>query len=108
MTLLARIVLLLLLTALQAFGQRSLEFDGQFSAFGNFSPDNELDVQLGARYIPELEYGIPFDSTSNLDFQVSANLDANSAFSPFYKSKEDGHIDPYRIWSRYSTMQIRC
>lgn len=103
MTVLSRIILLLLLTALQAFGQSSLEFDGQLSAFGNFSPDNDLDVQMGARYIPKLDYSIPLDSTSKLDVQVSANLDANSAFSPFYTSKEDGHIDPYRIWARYST-----
>ena len=98
--------MVLLLASLQTFGQNRLEFDGQFSAFGNYSPDNELDVELGARYIPELEYSIPLDSTSNIDFQVSANLDANSAFSPFYKSKEDGNIDPYRIWARYSTEQF--
>lgn len=106
MNTLARIFFALLLTSLQGFGQNRLEFDGQLSAFGNYSPNNDLDMQVGARYIPELEYSIPLDSTSNLDFQISPNLDANTAFSPFYKSQEDGNIDPYRIWARYSTGQF--
>jgi len=106
MNVFCKIVFVLLLSSLQLVAQDGLDLDGQLSAFGNFSPDNELDMQMGIRYIPELEYSIPIDSTANLDFQASVNLDANTAFSPFYKSKEDGNLDPYRIWARYSTQQF--
>ncbi|APQ16120.1 porin family protein [Maribacter hydrothermalis] len=99
-------VILFLFIAFQSYCQNNVEFDGQLSVFGNLSPDSELELQFGARYIPELEYQIKLDSTSNLDFQASVNLDANSAFSPFYKSREDGNIDPYRVWARYSTQQF--
>tara|TARA_R110002051_G_scaffold48308_2_gene95313 strand:- start:65752 stop:66885 length:1134 start_codon:yes stop_codon:yes gene_type:complete len=101
-----KIVILFFLTAVQSYSQNSVEFDGQLSVFGNFSPNNDLDIQIGARYIPELEYNFQLDSTSNLDFQASLNLDVNTAFSPFYKSKEDGNLDPYRVWARYSTQQF--
>ncbi|MEP2056488.1 MAG: hypothetical protein ABJJ05_01695 [Maribacter litoralis] len=101
-----KIVILFFLIAVQSYSQNSVEFDGQLSVFGNFSPNNDLDVQIGARYIPELEYNFQLDSTSNLDFQASLNLDVNTAFSPFYKSKEDGNLDPYRVWARYSTQQF--
>lgn len=99
-------MLTFLFVSLQAIGQDHLEFDGQFSAFSNYSPNNTLDVQLGVRYIPEVEYSILLDSTRNIDFQVSTNIDANSAFSPFYKSNEEANIDPYRVWARYSTEQF--
>ncbi len=87
-------------------GQHSLEFDGQLAAFGNYSPDNELDVFFGGRYIPELDYTIPLDSTKALDFQVSGNLHASTNLSPFYKGNAQGDIDPYRIWARYSSKQF--
>ncbi len=103
---LARFLILIILNTIMAFGQNKLEFDGQLSAFANISPDNDLDVQFGARYIPELEYSIPLDSTSNIDFQASVNLDGDIVFSPFYKSEENGNLDPYRIWARYSTEQF--
>lgn len=103
---LARFLIVLILNTILAFGQNKLEFDGQLSAFGNISPDNDLDVLFGARYIPELDYSIPLDSTSNIDFQASVNLDGDIAFSPFYKSEENGNLDPYRIWARYSTEQF--
>jgi len=103
---LAKIVIALLLVSLQAFGQDRLEFDGQFSAFGNYSPDNELDMFVGARYIPELDYAIPLDSSKTLDFQVSANIFGATSFSPFYKNTTDGDIDPYRIWARYKGKQF--
>lgn len=103
---LAKIVIALLLVSLQAFGQDRLEFDGQFSAFGNYSPDNELDMFVGARYIPELDYAIPLDSSKTLDFQISANIFGTDSFSPFYKNTTNGDIDPYRIWARYKGKQF--
>ncbi|MCK5441925.1 MAG: hypothetical protein KAJ23_08550 [Maribacter sp.] len=87
-------------------GQHSLEFDGQLAAFTNYSPENELDVFLGGRYIPELDYSIPLDSIKTLDFQVSGNLHVATNFRPFYKGNTQADIDPYRIWARYSSKQF--
>lgn len=96
----------LLFLTMTITGQHSLEFDGQLAAFGNYSPDNKLDVFLGGRYIPELDYSIPLDSTKTLDFQVSGNLYASTNFSPFYNGNTQGDVEPYRIWARYSSKQF--
>ena len=106
MTIFVRILFLLVLMAIRTYGQNSLEFDGQLSAFGNFSPDNELDMFVGARYIPELDYAIPLDSSRTLDFQVSANIFGASSFAPFYRENTTGDIEPYRIWARYKGKQF--
>ncbi|MCG2459494.1 hypothetical protein K8352_01890 [Flavobacteriaceae bacterium F89] len=102
MTTLARILLILLLWAMETYGQSNLEFSGQASAFGNYSPDSELNMSLGARYIPQLEYKIPLDSLHALTFMVSVNIYGSTSFSPFYKNTVEGDFDPYRIWARYS------
>ncbi|MEN8789325.1 MAG: hypothetical protein ABF295_07395 [Flavobacteriaceae bacterium] len=106
MTVLTRIVWILMLLVVQAYGQKGLVFDGQLSAFGNYSPDSELDILIGARYIPKLDYAIPLDSTKTLDFQLSADMYGATSFSPFYKGEADGYIDPYRIWARYKGRQF--
>ena len=106
MNILVKILIAFLLASLQAFGQDRLDFDGQFSAFGNYSPNNELEMFMGARYIPKLDYAIPMDSSKTLDFQVSANIFGASSFSPFYKNTSSGDIDPYRIWARYKGKQF--
>lgn len=100
----AAIIGLLLLTNL-ALAQQKLVFDGQLSGFGNYSPDSQLDVMLGGRYIPELNYNMPLDKGSALDFEASVNIFGTVAFNPFYESKTDGDIQPYRIWARYTGKQ---
>src|SRR5690606_12317995 len=102
---LARKLLLILLWAMETYGQGNLEFSGQASAFGNYSPDSELDMSFGARYIPQLEYKIPLDSLHALTFMASVNIYGSTSFSPFYKSTWQGDFDPYRIWARYSGKQ---
>lgn len=102
MTTLARILLLIMLWAMETYGQSNLEFSGQVSAYGNYSPESELDMSFGARYIPELEYKIPLDSLHALTFMASVNVFGSTDFSPFYKSTWQGDFDPYRIWARYT------
>lgn len=97
------IALALSLTALQAHAQDSLAFNGQVSVVGGFAPDNSLEYFLGARYLPEHQYGIKLDSTRSLTFLGSANLSATSFFHPFNADASDASVDPYRIWARYST-----
>ncbi|WP_261395238.1 hypothetical protein [Membranihabitans marinus] len=90
------------------FGQKStsLEFKGQISAVGNYSPDNELDVFTGIRYIPELRYTIPVDSTKLIDFEAAANISGSSFIRPFDSATTDGTLRPYRLWARYSGRQF--
>lgn len=83
-------------------GQSKFEFNGQLSGFGNYSPDSELDVLVGGRYIPEINYGIMLDSTKALDFEASINMYGSVLFQPFDTAYWDGGIQPYRIWARYT------
>lgn len=85
--------------------QNKLVFDGQLSGFGNYSPDADLDVMLGGRYIPELNYNLPLNSGKALDFEASVNIFGSVAFNPFYESRTDGDIQAYRIWARYTGKQ---
>ncbi len=90
------------------FGQQRVEFEGQFSFFSNYSPDNEFEGFLGGRYIPKLSYGMPIDSTQSrlIDFEASANIFGNTLFSPFDDASWDGNIQPYRLWARYTANQF--
>lgn len=85
---------------------QGLEFEGQFSTIGSYSPDNELDLFLGGRYIPTLSYGVDFDSTKTIDFEASMNISGTLLFESFQQGISDGQLSPYRIWARYSTRQF--
>lgn len=100
------IIILLFAVPIGLFGQNKVVYDGQLSLLGSYSPDNELDVFLGGRYIPEFSYGFSLDSTKIIDFEASANISGSVLFHPFEASHEDGNIDPYRIWVRYSSNQF--
>jgi len=89
-----------------ASSQNKLKFDGQLSAWGNYSPDNELDIMLGGRYLPELSYGFGKVDTQYVDFEVSANIYGNTQFHPFDTAANDGGIQPYRAWARFTTQQF--
>lgn len=100
--------ILLLTMSFCSISQQKVEFDGQFIMVGSYSPDNQLEVFLGSRYLPELSYLIPLDSTQTkfFDFEASANINGSILFSPFDTSSLDGNIQPYRIWARYNTRQF--
>ncbi len=100
------IIILLFAAPIVLVGQNKVVYDGQLSIIGSYSPDNELDAFLGGRYIPEFSYGFALDSTKTLDFEASANISGSVLFHPFNASHEDGNIDPYRIWVRYSSNQF--
>ncbi len=105
-----RITLLILFFAISfySYSQQKVEFEGQFIMVGSYSPDNQLEGFLGARYIPEASYLIPIDSTQTkfFDFEASANINGDILFSPFDTSSLDGNIQPYRIWARYNAKQF--
>ena len=59
------------------------EFDGQASIYGSYSPKNDLDMFIGGRYLPELNYGYTFKNEYMLDFEASANMYGSLLFHPF-------------------------
>ena len=81
------------------------ELDGQASAYTSYSPKNDLDMFLGSRYLPELNYSYTFQNESLLDFEASANIYGSTLFHPFDRSQTNGEIKPYRLWGRYSGKQ---
>ncbi|WP_348703927.1 hypothetical protein [Tenacibaculum sp. 190524A02b] len=99
-------ILIVLCTNL--YGQKKVEFSGQLSGLINYSPNNERDVFLGARYIPELQFNNKLDSVSDLDIEASLNASSNLLFKPFYKSVTTNEINPYRFWIRYSRRKFEA
>lgn len=86
--------------------QKHLDFRGQLSVLSSYSPNNDLNGFIGARYIPELSYKIDLDSIQFIDFEASVNSSASILFHPFDASDTDADINPYRIWARYSNDQF--
>lgn len=84
----------------------SFDFRGQAIMYGNYAPDNELELSAGARYLPELSYGINFESGEMIDFLGALNLYGYGSFSPFDSSWGDAGIKPYRAWARYTDRQL--
>ena len=98
-------LLMLLLTNFELHAQDAFEFKGEASVYGSYSPDNDLDLFFGGRYLPQLNYGYTFDNKSLLDFELSANVNGSVLFRPFDRAETDGAIKAYRVWARYSGQQ---
>lgn len=87
-----------------------ISWDGQVSAFGNYSPDNQYELFMGGRYIPEINYTHSLDSGKSFDVLASANISGSILSDSFQDNHIDGNIDPYRLWARYAgqNFQIRA
>ena len=97
---------ILILHNFQSYAQTKLVFDGQASFIGSYSPDNEKDVLLGARYIPQLDLEFGLDTNQKIDFEVALNISGNTLFHPFDKASNTGNISLYRAWARYTGKQF--
>lgn len=84
----------------------TLHFRGQFSAWANVSPANDLPVWAGGRIIPQANYEIFLPSGRQFDFEVSANIRGSSGFSFFDSLRTEGNIKAYRAWARFSGTQF--
>lgn len=82
------------------------EFDGQLIGVGSFSPQNDLPVFFGARYLPEISFEHKLDSSQKFDFEVSANISAFTLSNPRVENTIEGNVNPYRAWARYSGKQF--
>ncbi len=89
----------------QDVSNHKFEFDGQASIYGSYSPNNDLDIFMGARYLPELNYAYTLRNKTMLDFEVSANIYGSVLFDPFNNSKYNSDVKPYRVWARYTGKQ---
>jgi hypothetical protein len=79
----------------------TLKFKGQLSTWVNYNITNE-NLNIGARYIPELGYENCFASNKKINLELSGN-----GYGTWNKyNKFDGDIKPYRAWARYATTQF--
>lgn len=99
------IIFFLLMTSFSVFSQNKIEFKAEASANVNYSPSNDLDVFIGARYIPEASYKLLLNESNSLDFEFSVNMYASSLFHPFNSDESKVRLKPYRVWARYSGEQ---
>ena len=99
-------VILIIVLSPISHAQDSLSFKGQASAWINYNGGNRLPVNMGGRYIPQLNYNIPLKNDHKIDFEASANLNGSVGFNPFDSLKISGLIKPYRVWARYSARQF--
>lgn len=104
--LLALLLQIILVIRLGAQTQTNLSFTGQASAAGSWSPNNTLDFFAGARYIPNLNYGIQLKEGRALDFEAAANFSGSLLGHPFDTLSAKGDISPYRLWARYTSKQF--
>jgi hypothetical protein len=102
------LVMIWLITELSAGCQveDSLVFKGQVSAWMLYNKSTDFPLNLGSRYIPQINYDLQFRNDHKLDFEVSANINGNARFALFDSVKTMGQIKPYRFWARYSTRQF--
>ncbi len=95
-------IMISLVFALQVAGQHKLEFAGQLSTVANYCQGNVLDVLLGGRYIPELNYSFGLPRDRGLDFNGSVNLYGSVSFLDIDSLVFAGNIRPYRLWGRFT------
>ncbi len=85
---------------------KKFQFKGQASAYMHYNPDNELKLWNGVRYIPQIDYKIPYSKNKLIDFEFSSNLYGNLGTSFSDTLSTYRRMKPYRLWARYSTPQM--
>lgn len=97
-------ILFLLLAVLPlqvVHAQHATDFGGQLSVISSFAPDNQADVFLGARLIPELNHEWKIDSSRKLVGEASLYT-SSAIFSESLENFDtESRIDPYRVWLSY-------
>ena len=89
-----------------ALKKDSLQFHGQLSGWTQYNFKTTDQLNLGIRYIPELQYEIKLPKNRLIDFDASANLMGSTGIR-FNDSIHFNHnIKPYRAWFRYTTNHL--
>ena len=81
-------------------------FRGQLSGWVNVNPSNDLPLWTGIRYIPGINYGIPFGGNRLIDIEFSPRLSGTAGMHPFDRFDSGEDIRPYRVWARYSSSRF--
>ncbi len=82
------------------------DLKGQMVAYGSYHFNAKPYWLLGGYALPEASYAIPLKKKRLLDFDLSLNLQGNAAFNDFEEIADNGNLDPYRAWARYSGKQF--
>ncbi len=85
---------------------QKLSFKGQLSTWATVNPSNNVDGQLGSRYIPTLKIKKDSIAKGKLDAEVSMNMFGSAFIEKRDQSTWDGNVKPYRMWIRYSRSQF--
>jgi hypothetical protein len=83
----------------------TLMFRGQLIGWSNVNPGDGLGVQVGLRYLPQLNLQQGFTRGRLLDAEVSANILGTAQVFPAASANARGRLKPYRLWGRYSGKQ---
>ncbi len=86
------------------FAQSSskLHYNGQLAGWTQYAPDQPYTLLLGGHYIPQLSYILPLaKNTQTLNALASLNIYGTTATADFDSARNDGKIDPYRIYVKW-------
>ena len=84
----------------------SIQIRGQLSGIASYSPENRMDLFIGGRYIPELNYEVTLDSFRSFDFNAAAYTSGSVLFHPGDTAAYTTVISPYRLWGRYTNKRL--
>ncbi|MCK4930924.1 MAG: hypothetical protein KAT01_02070, partial [Candidatus Aminicenantes bacterium] len=101
------ITTLLLLFSNQAFPQ-TFGHKGMVAGWLMGKFEEKVNPQLGFRYIPELAFETTLSEKYTLDAELSLDLFGYARFSSLTDVTTDGDIDPYRLWTRFSSSQFEA
>ena len=99
------IYIIMLMQVSYGFSQ-SVGFEGMLAGWGTLSYSEKLNGQLGARYIPQLNFESPLGDRYKIDAELSANVWASSTFWSNDSINLDEDLKPYRMWVRFSGDQF--
>lgn len=76
-----------------------MHYGGQLSGWVQYAPDQDYTLLLGGRYIPQLGYTLPLaKNTQTLRAFASLNIYGTTSTADFDSARNDGKIDPYRLY----------
>jgi len=97
-------VLVLYLMLPQITFSQTLDFRGQVSSWTTIKdkPAEGLSGGAGFTYLPELSANYGLDTNANLDMEIAINAFTTFDYDSMEYITDNGKIEPYRLWLRYS------
>lgn len=103
------IISILILYLASGVNAQNVGFNGQAIGWSTINPETPLTTQLGARYIPEMNYQEQYEQHVTFEANLSLNAYVNQVFWVNDSSEFNYDIKPYRFWVKYSgeRMELR-